>query len=195
MNSDRVQRIIDYLWPEGDDISGSQVYALLDGARDRRIEPMVRLSRLEQECLFSGRLTASMRAAAPYVVHLAPAARFTRELLEIGWGESWGFFTVVPADVTLGQHRNHFHKLLRVKDETGGILMFRFYDPRVLRVYLPTCTGDEARQFFGPVPRIVVEAEDADALLNYTPDDKGVQAQRVALLPVAASSAPGTINP
>ena len=181
MSSDRVQQIIEYLWPEGDSLEGSQVYAVLDGARDRRIEPMVRLSRLERACLFSGSLTASMRAAAPYVVHLAPAALFTRELLEMGWGESWGFFTVVSGDVTLEQHREHFHDLLRVKDESGRILMFRYYDPRVLRVYLPTCTGDEARQFFGPIPRIVVETESGDGLMDYSTKQYGVNARRVTL--------------
>ncbi|MBL3617719.1 MAG: DUF4123 domain-containing protein [gamma proteobacterium endosymbiont of Lamellibrachia anaximandri] len=177
MSSDSVQQIIDYLWPEGDSMTGPQVYAVLDGARDRRIEPMVRLSRLEHACLYAGRLSPRMQAAAPYVVHLAPDARFTRELLETGWGENWGFFTIVPVDVTLERHRRHFRKLLRVKDESGRILMFRFYDPRVLRVYLPTCTGDEARQFFGPVPRMVAEAEDGGSLLTYTPKATGINAQ------------------
>lgn len=183
MSNDRTQQIIDYLWPEGDSLTGPQVYALLDGGCDRRIEPMVRLSRLEHACLFSGRLTARMQAAAPYVVHLAPDARFTRELLETGWGESWGFFTIVPVDVTLEQHRRHFRALLRVQDESGRILMFRFYDPRVLRVYLPTCTGDEARQFFGPVPRMVAEAEDGDSLVAYTPKTTGVTAQSLSFKP------------
>jgi hypothetical protein len=32
-------------------------------------------------------------------------------------------------------------RFLRVKDEDG--LVFRFYDPRVMRVYLPTCAAGE----------------------------------------------------
>ncbi len=181
MSSHRVQQIIDYLWSEGDSLTGPQVYAILDGARNRRIEPMVRLSRLEYDYLYSGRLTARMQAAAPYVVHLSPAARFTRELLETGWGESWGFFTIVPADITLEQHRRHFRKLLRCKDESGRLLVFRFYDPRVLRIYLPTCTGSEAKQFFGPIPQIVVEESEPDTLLSFTPRTGGVAANRYQL--------------
>ncbi len=181
MSNDPIQQIIDHLWPEGDTLSGPQVYAVLDGARDRRIEPMVRLSRLERTCLYAGKLSARMQAAAPYVVHLARDARFTRELLEAGWGKSWGFFTIVPVDVTLEQHRRHLKNLLRVKDESGRILVFRFYDPRVLRHYLPTCTGDEAKQFFGPIPQIVVEAENGTNMLSYSRRATGIKERRLTL--------------
>ncbi|MCF6281488.1 MAG: DUF4123 domain-containing protein [Candidatus Polarisedimenticolaceae bacterium] len=181
MDSEQIQQIIDHLWPTGDTLSGPQVYAVLDGARDRRIEPMVRLSRLERTCLYSGRLSARMQAAAPYVVHLARDARFTRELLEASWGKSWGFFTIVPVDMTLEQHRRHFKKLLRVKDESGRTLMFRFYDPRVLRLYLPSCTRDEAKQFFGQIPQIITEAEDSNTLLTYRVKGRGVHEQRLTL--------------
>ena len=59
--------------------------------------------------------------------------------------------------------------------------MFRFYDPRVLRVYLPTCTGDEAEEFFGPVPEILAESEDGGSLLSYRPVRDGVQMERIAV--------------
>jgi hypothetical protein len=175
------RRIIEYLWPGGDNPVGSQVYAILDGARDRRIEAMIRHSGLEYSCLYAGNLSPRLQAAAPYLVHLAPDTQFTTELLELGWGNSWGFFTMVPPDVTLQAHRRHFRTLLRVKDEAGRILVFRFYDPRVLRVYLPTCTEKEAGRFFGPVPRIVVEAEKADLLITYAPGNTGVRTQTIAL--------------
>jgi hypothetical protein len=175
------QRIIEYLWPEGDDPGGSQVYAILDGARDRRIEAMIRLSGLEYSCLYAGNLSPRLQSAAPYLVHLAPETRFTRELLEWGWGHSWGFFTIVPPNVTLQAHRRHFRTLLRVKDKAGQVLLFRFYDPRVLRVYLPTCTEKEAARFFGPMPRIVVEAEKSDLLINYVQGNTGVRKQMMAL--------------
>ena len=59
--------------------------------------------------------------------------------------------------------------------------MFRFYDARVLRVYLPICTEKEAARFFGPVPRIVVEAEKADLLITYVRGNTGVSTQTIAL--------------
>jgi hypothetical protein len=181
------RRIVEYLWPRGDNPTGSQVYAILDGARDGRIEAMVRLSGLEYCCLYAGRLSPRLQTAAPYLVHLAPSARFTRDLLEWGWGRSWGFFTIVPADVTLQAQRRHFRTLLRVQDEAGRILVFRFYDPRVLRVYLPSCTGKETSQIFGPVPRIVVEAEETDKLIAYTVRNMNAIAQSISLFSSDAS--------
>ena len=176
-----MQQVIDYLWPDGDSLTGWQVYALLDGARDPRIEPMVRLGRLEYSCLYAGSLSPRLQAAAPYLIHLAPDSRDTRNLIELGWGNSWGIFTIVPADVTLQMQRRHFRTLLRVQDEAGRILAFRFYDPRVLRAYLPTCTGEEASRFFGPVPRIAVEAARSTHMVKYTSGKTGARMETTLL--------------
>lgn len=60
-----------------------------------------------------------------------------------------------PAHVSTRQLRLHFKKLLWVHDEQGRKLNFRFYNPRVLSVYLPTCTGEERRTVFGPVQEMI----------------------------------------
>ena len=44
-------------WPRGDDPKGLQVFALIDGARNPRIAPWIRLKTLNYECLYSGTLT------------------------------------------------------------------------------------------------------------------------------------------
>jgi hypothetical protein len=50
--------------------------------------------------------------------------------------------------------------LLRVRDEAGRTLLFRFYDPRVLRAYLPTCTATEWQSVFGPVHQLICSADE-----------------------------------
>lgn len=170
MNEATVHALISHLWPHGDSLTGDQVYMVLDGARDPFIAWLVRAGALEHACLYTGALSARLQAAAPYIIHLAPQAALTATLLRRGWGNSWGFLTVVPAHVGLNQQRLHFKKLLRVRDEAGTELHFRYYDPRVLRTYLPTCTQDELRQFFGAVPRIVVESADGAAMVSYHAD-------------------------
>ena len=52
------------------------------------------------------------------------------------------------------------------KDEKE--VYFRFYDPRVLRTFLPTCTPEETTEFFGPVRSYLVEAEEPETLLIFT---------------------------
>lgn len=105
-------------------------------------------------------------AAAPYLIGLRREAAFTRELLERSWGRSWGLFMTAPADLeTVRRHLRHF---LKVKDEQGRRLYFRFYDPRVMRVYLPTCNVDELRLLFGPLEAWFVEGPEGATLLRYT---------------------------
>lgn len=152
-----VDRLIEGLWPHGDDPERPQVHAVVDAARDPRLIGLLDSTGLERCCLFAGPLSPALRAAAPHLVHLSPDARFTRAFLQLGWGRSWGVLTSAPPDVTLPQLRKHLRTLLRVRDETGRTLLFRFYDPRVLRAYLPTCTATETGQFFGPVHRFICE--------------------------------------
>jgi len=195
MISPLAERLFAYLWPHGDLPTTPQVYALLDGARDRRIEPMIRLSQLEYTCLYGGRLSPALERVAPYLVHLTPNVKFTRDLIELGWGRSWGMFTIVPPDCTMQQQRRHFRTLLRVRTEDDRVLAFRFYDPRVLRPYLPTCTRKETAQVFGPIPTLALESADAERLLIYDHDDGLLREDTLALPPLTpAGEADGTAS-
>src|SRR5439155_1286760 len=44
---------------------------------------------------------------------------------------------------------------------------FRFYDPRVLRIYLPTCNAAEQQFVFGPVLRFLCEEAEPSTLLDF----------------------------
>ena len=138
-----------------------RLYAILDGARDGQIAAKIRASGVEARCLFDGELQPVLAAAAPYLVALDPAAPLLRTLIAEGSGNAWGVFltSTAPIDAL----RRHLRRLLRVVDEDGRQLMFRFYDPRVLRVYLPTCTIAELEFVFGPVTAFHVEDDGVPA--------------------------------
>jgi hypothetical protein len=137
---------------------GEQSYAVLDAARGFRVHQAIRWSGQPYRSLYRGKLPPELEQAAPYLVDLGGGDHsFTRRVLVEGWGASWGFFVVTP--VEFFKLREHLRTLLRAQSEDGTKFMFRFYDPRVLRVYLPTCTPEELRIFFGPMTRIIVEDE------------------------------------
>jgi hypothetical protein len=159
------------LWPHGNGAEVRQVYVLLDGARDAAIVPAIRSSNLSHECLYAGSLSRSLQLAAPYLVHLAPESAFFGKLVNEGWGRAWGIFAVVRADITLEVLRKHFRTLLRVKDEQGRTLAFRFYDPRVLRIYMPTCVPSETSQVLGPAETLACESSEGDAIIEFTLDE------------------------
>lgn len=156
------EKVAPALWPRGDD---GATYAILDGARDPAVHPMVLRSRLPARCLYIGDLHPDLAAAAPWLVQLPKAEPATRALFERAWGSAWGVF--VQSSVGMAALHRHCRTLLRVEDERRKRMLFRYYDPRVLRVYLPTCTVSELHLFFGPVERYVVEGEEPDRILEF----------------------------
>ncbi len=156
-------RILERLWT--DDASEISVYAILDAARDEQVYRLIQSSRLPWVCLYSGNLPISLAKAAPYLLKLEKKHSTTNTILDRGWGQSWGVFLRSAAE--LNQLRKHFHSFLMVEDEGGRRLVFRYYDPRVFRVYLPTCRPNELQTVFGPVKQFFVEAEEPTCLLEF----------------------------
>ena len=151
------------LWPPGQR-GGEDVYAVLDGARDPRIEMLAGLLGLDHACLYADPVGPQLRSVAPFLVRLEPGRKSVDDLLDLAWGNAWGIFAIVPPGTDMRRLTLHFRRLLRVLDEAGNVLMFRFYDPRVLRAFIPTCTADQATELFGPVRRYVMEGPDDEAL-------------------------------
>jgi hypothetical protein len=156
--------VLEALWPPGQSASLA-VFVILDGARDERIYGLVDGTRLPKACLYSGDLPWQMQMTAPYLVQLDREDRFTRQVLAGGWGNSWGAF--LRTETGVKQLRRHLRQFLRVRDEAGHRLIFRYYDPRVLRAYLPTCRPGELDEFFGPVHSFVTEGESPEEILEF----------------------------
>ncbi|KAA6460915.1 DUF4123 domain-containing protein [Acidobacteria bacterium AB60] len=152
------------LWPP-DRWSFMKTWAILDGARDERIARAVERSSAEKCCLYAGRISPQLQEVAPYLVRCERGEELTELVLEHGWGNAWGVF--FSSSGSMDTLRKHFRKFLRVTDEAGRKLLFRFYDPRVLRIYLPTCNHEELTTIFSPLERFVVEAEEGKAAMEY----------------------------
>jgi hypothetical protein len=151
------------LWPPGAP-RGTSVWAVLDAARDERIYTALMFSRLEYICLYSGNLPDALKRTAPYLIELGPTYTFTRPLIDRCWGNGWGVFLRIGDASNL---RHHLRSFLRVQDESGRRLIFRYYDPRVLRAYLPTCNTEELNALFGPVDSYLVEGEEGQSLIEF----------------------------
>ncbi|MEP7281388.1 MAG: DUF4123 domain-containing protein [Rubrivivax sp.] len=153
------------LWPESSPTSRSGVWAVLDCARDPQIYPALQESRLEFRCLYSGALPRELERVAPQLVELLPDHRLTQRLIDAGWGRAWGVFVKIDDPSNL---RHHLRRFLEVQDEEGRRLVFRYYDPRVLRAYLPSCTPEELDTLFGPLDAYLAEGADGDALIEFS---------------------------
>jgi len=180
MTEQWIERVEEIFWPGG---PRQNIWMILDGARTIEVFRMLLACHLEYACLYSGPLTPELEIAAPYLVQLDHGYRDTHQLIQQAWGNSWGVF--LRSDTSLKKLRRHLREFLVVRDERGNRLAFRYYDPRVLRVYLPTCTTSELRTVFGPIECFWTESEGPDSVLSFCL--RNAQLEQQTLLPVGTT--------
>lgn len=170
------------------------VYAVLDGASIPDMLLTLHELGVDHQCLLSGNIEPDVAHMAPYVVRLSgPRDLLLEHLILEGWGHHWCCFYKVPTSVSFIEARRHFRTLTVVRDFTGRLLFFRFYDPRVCRRYLPTCTPEELAEFMGPCTAVICEDAAIQNMLTWTaggsPEPERFQ------LPIRYGAAPAKASP
>jgi hypothetical protein len=155
------------------------VYAVLDGAAVPGLRTRITRSGALSACLNRGELPHEVAAASPWLVQLDRDTPITEWLLRQGWGQGWGVLIMSPSDIAT--MRRHLRTIMIVALPDGRLVNFRWYDPRILRAYLPTCTPDEAAAVFGPAVQYLVEGEVPELLLQFTRTDDGIRGTPIDL--------------
>lgn len=145
--------------------SNSHMYTILDAARIFGEIDTAQELQTNFLSLYQGQSEDLLSSVAPYLFTYQSSSEFGKWLFHKGWGNSWGIF--VNAEISLDDLRKHFRKFLLVKTEDGKELYFRFYDPRVLRIFLPTCNEQQLLDFFGPINSFQMESEDAEYVVEF----------------------------
>lgn len=171
------QSLVKYLFSQPE----TNVFTVLDGASVEQLPQLLWEHEPENICLYRGELEPDMAAVAPYLVKLEYDHPFTKLVCEKGWGKHWGIFAITPAEINLRDLRKHFRRFLMVYSPGGKLIYFRYYDPRVLRVYLPTCNAEELKIVFGPISSYIAEGEDPAVLLRLSSDGEKVSPEKVTL--------------
>jgi Domain of unknown function (DUF4123)/FHA domain len=138
------------------------LYAILDAARDARIKALVDVCEEEARSLFDGREGEALVEVAPYLVRFGERSELLEVVVNEGWGDAWGVF--LTSGRPFDEVRRRLRRSLMVNDEeTGKRLYFRFYDPRVLRLFLPACTARQRSELTGmEIERFLVEGLEAE---------------------------------
>lgn len=136
------------------------VYAVLDAARDPAIPRLLKRSGHRAACLYEGEAATRLARYAPWLCHLPPGSPLVETLLSRGWGRSWGIYilTASPFDEVLA----HLRQLILAQLPDGREVYFRFYDPRVLRTFIPTCTAEQLQELVAPGSQWLYEGASAD---------------------------------
>ena len=144
------------LWQEAGDMPA---YVILDGAQTPTLLDALHADNSPPwRCLFTGQLEPDMAIVAPYLIELEQSSAFTRRLLAEGWGKNWGVY--LTSQLALPALWRNVRQQVHVYGPNLESLYFRFYDPRVMRNYLPTCTPQQLAEFFGPVDFYIAEGEE-----------------------------------
>jgi hypothetical protein len=161
MSKNPGRTLAQHLAPKGE----SSLFAIIDGASAPKLLLALHKKQPEYICLYRGELQPDMAEVAPYLIQLEHDDEITEWILNNGWGEHWGIFFQAKAGIK--EMRRHLRRSLVVHDQSGKPLLFRYYDPRVLRKYLPTCTPAELKDFFGVIEFILLEDEDPKNILKF----------------------------
>ncbi len=142
------------------------LFAMLDAARDPTVHLRIYECPEQKQSLYEGPEAARLAFVAPYLISLPRRSPFLEQVVREGWGKSWGVY--LTCDKPFEEVRKHLRHFLTVELEgENKKVLFRFYDPRVMRVFLPTCTPKEVLEFFGPITRYVVEGEEPSVIMEY----------------------------
>lgn len=137
------------------------LFAVVDAARDDRILILVRESVERYQSLYEGIEGEALAHVAPHLVELPQGSGLLQRLVREGWEKRWASF--IEARVSFKELRRHLRRFLMVADaDTRKKMYFRFYDPVVLRSFLPTSTVKQKAEFYGEVESFYVEDEDGN---------------------------------
>jgi hypothetical protein len=177
MNAQSLGALEQVLWPNG---GRRDVWMIVDAARDRRIFGMLLDGFYsDHSCLFAGPLVPELEVAAPYLVRLEYQGAKTRRFITDAWGKHWG--VLLRTTMSEGALLSHLRDLVTVRGPGGQTLLFRYYDPRVLRAFLPTCSEDQLQTVFGGIECFWMEDAKPGVLMNTALDRKALVVRSVPL--------------
>lgn len=153
---------------------GRMFYALVDSTQDFPWAFSAMREGYDLVSLFLGDLSRELIDVAPYFFSVRSGAPLLKTW-SAAQGKNLGILIDSPAQ-PLDLFR-HLREIFVARDAQGQEYFFRYYDPRVLRAFLPSCNPDELAEFFGPMQGLIVENESAPGYVLYRRDDAGMLEQ------------------
>lgn len=140
-------------------------FVLLDGAISPAVRDLLNQAGVFYQSLYEGEQAADLASFGPYLAEIQKGGKLMPFLIKVGWGKSWGVF--LSTQMGFVDTRKQLRRFLIVDTEDGQRLLFRFYDPRVMRVFIPTCTAKQRREFFGQIEYFYLEGDPDTIMARY----------------------------
>lgn len=161
-------------------------YLLLDAARMDYLINEAEGINPTRKSLYIEDKTEFLNGVAPYIFQFAYSTPFANWFLKRGWGNAWGL--LIKSSWPLSELQKHFRKFLIVKIRNGEELYFRFYDPRVLRIFLPIFKPNQLREFFGEaIQTLLMEDEDPEFAIQFRLENSILKTERFPVADIIAA--------
>jgi len=187
LTEEHIEAIADYL--AGLPQPGQSLYAVVDASKDPYVIPhTLEAMASNVVCLFKGDARENLGDQTAWIAQIDRQEQLLEWLMEEGWGKRWGFIAL--SDFPLDRFATHLRKFTKVVDAEGVEHFFRFYDPQVLRQYLPVFDQKQHDLFFRGVRACFIEdSRDPQTILRYRSDDGTLVSQAVPLNALAGGAA------
>jgi hypothetical protein len=126
------------------------------------------------ESLFKGTKDASLIDVSPWLFQIDDKLK---ENLDNEMEVSLQFPCLLESPADIHMLATHFRKFIYLTIE-GQEYFFRFYDPRVLEKFLPTCNKDQIREFFGLIQYFIAEDTVKEKAIRYW-QENGILKQEI----------------
>lgn len=124
------------------------LYAVVDAAGKPDVYQTLAGAGAAAAPLYMGVAAALYAGVAPWLVEVdTPRLDWFGDALSPD--PAWGMFVIARAG--FDAVRRQLRRLLTVRLPNGGVVRFRFYDPRVFGPFLKACTAEELNFVFGSV--------------------------------------------
>lgn len=147
------------------------IFAVVDGSAAASFIDAVRRS--------GGAVEVLSETTPACIVNVNPESGIAEQLAAEGWGKGWGIF--VMSRQPLAIVRNHLRRFHTLLSQDGAEFEFRLHNPALIRSFLPTLSGAEAKTFFGPIGAILTQGNTADELMLFMPGPEGTLEKTIPL--------------
>ncbi|RLD61572.1 MAG: hypothetical protein DRJ05_02350 [Bacteroidetes bacterium] len=156
--------VADFLFANSEK-EGCKLYGIVDSAKNDDVFRFLATGDVKYRSLFDGTMDVQSFGVSGFLVECEKESLLFEWMTTEAWGDSCCIFFTSKS--SFDEVFVHFQKFNRVYLEGNEVVLFRYYDPRVLRIYLPTCNRNETKTFFGEVKSFFAENEDPEVLDVY----------------------------
>ena len=119
--------------------------------------------------LFTG-IFKNVESVSPYIFVFELNSNFSDWYFDNGWGKALGI--IIYSKSSIKRLRKQLQFLLKVETTSRKEYYFRFYDPRVFRIFLPTCDLNQFNLFFNQIDFYVCEDENPKNALIFSLEEE-----------------------